>query len=310
MSKVITAYNIDVQQYIEQPNKRIKSEIVSEIKELSLERGINFNRLFPQGSKRYKVLDEIVYLLSNGGICKISSSKLSERIGASVRTVYEAVKHIKQLDLFIVAGLADGKNKYVFLYKNHANFYDIIADVFYLDYEQFTELNAEQNAEQENAEDSDSKGIDRYNTNPISYNYFNKQEKDIIRESIERGIINNKDNEKEKAKEYLINPYQRFLYTALKYDNHLHEDIKANSLIIALRAGSNIDESTYNKALVAVRKIDKHLYFGGTCGSIPALFDKIYRDHVRYSDYFKSKVKPINNRDTSVYFNWLKGTED
>ncbi|WP_010530934.1 hypothetical protein [Lentibacillus jeotgali] len=133
----LTAYNQDIQKYIEKGNAEAKREIIQEVKEEALTNGINFNRLFPSGSKRYKILDEIVYMLSVGGICKIASETLAKNTDSSVRTVKDAVKGIKQLRCFIVGGLADGKNKYVFLYKNHADFKEIITNVFFLDTAQY-----------------------------------------------------------------------------------------------------------------------------------------------------------------------------
>lgn len=292
----LTAYNQDVQRYIEKGSPEAKREIIKTIKEESLKNGINFNRLFPSGSKRMKVLDEIIYMLSNGGICKIASETLANNTGASVRTVNDAVKGIKELGMFIVAGLADGKNKYVFVYKKHADFKGILANVFYLNAEQI----AEQIAEQKKAETVDTKGVEGRNTSSNSINSsIIKQEKDILRESIENDI---KETD---LKEYTDNEYQLKLYETIKssiYD----ERIKKDASIICLRAGSNLDESFYNKALITVAKIDKHLTLGGDIKeSIPALFDKIYLDRILYKDYYKTE-SPKKIRNTSYLYNWLE----
>lgn len=301
---MLTAYNEDVQRYLEAPSKKNKNKIIQELKENALAKGINFNKLFPKGTKRYQVLDNIIYMLSNGGVCKVSSSNLANMTGVSVRTVYTAVADIKKLDMFIVGGLADGKNKYIFVYKGHEDFTDILNNVFYLNTEQI----AEQVAEQENPKPLENKDIEGDKGSSIYSIYsISKQEKDIIKQSIENEI-KNAENTKQKAKEYLISKHQKELYEMITNDSKLHHDIRKNSLILTLRAGSNIDEKLCNKAMVSIRKIDKYLKLGGKIeNSITALFEKIYKDRIKYNDYYTYKVleeKP--KRDVSVYYNWLE----
>ncbi|RUU69350.1 HTH domain-containing protein, partial [Mesorhizobium sp. M7A.F.Ca.MR.362.00.0.0] len=73
------------------------------------------------------VLDEIVYFLSGKGIWKIGADKLAERVGCSERTVYNAVRAIKQTGTILVCRLADNNaGKYIFVYKDHPNFDDIM----------------------------------------------------------------------------------------------------------------------------------------------------------------------------------------
>ena len=97
-------------------------------------------------------MDRIIYMLSGNGICKISAETLARKAGCSVRTVNTAVRALKQAGQILVAGLADGKNKYIFVLKMHPNFPTIMKEVFYLNKEQISELVAEQIAEQESAE--------------------------------------------------------------------------------------------------------------------------------------------------------------
>lgn len=47
-----------------------------------------------------------------------------------------AVHELKETNEVVVAGLADGKNKYVFVLKMPPNFLVIINEVFYIDAEQ------------------------------------------------------------------------------------------------------------------------------------------------------------------------------
>ncbi|MCQ6307705.1 cytosolic protein, partial [Bacillus cereus] len=70
----------------------------------------------------------------------------------------------------VVAGLADGKNKYVFVLKMHSNFTTIMKEIFYINTEQIAELNAGQVAEQKNDETLETVRIE---TEKTSSNYNN-----------------------------------------------------------------------------------------------------------------------------------------
>ena len=59
----------------------------------------------------------------------------------------DTVRALKQTGEILVAGLADGKNKYVFVLKTHPNF-TIMKEVFYINANQIAERTAEQVAEQ------------------------------------------------------------------------------------------------------------------------------------------------------------------
>lgn len=304
---LMTACNEDVQRYIEQPNKSNKNKILAEIKETALSEGINFNKLFKKGTKRHQVLDTIIYLLSSGGICKISSTKLAEKVGGSESTIFKAVKDIKKLGAFTIGGLADGKNKYIFVYKKHPDFREILANVFYLNSEKITE----QVTGQGSARTTDNKEIEDEKTNSIlNNNTFSKQEKDNIRESIENELLES-PNKNQRTKEYLINPYQKMLCDAIETDNFLHPKIRKVAPIIALRAGSNCNEKTYRIALKAISKVDKAIYMGTTINSIPAVFTKIYTDRITYRSYYEAKQperKP--QRNTSYLYDWLKTAKE
>ncbi|PEQ44395.1 cytosolic protein, partial [Bacillus cereus] len=113
----------------------------------------------------------------------------------SIRTVNSAVRALKATGEIVVGGLADGKNKYVFVLKMHPNFTTIMKEVFYIDTEQIAELNAEQVAEQENAETveavslDDEKTISNYNNSINSFHSL-KQEKNNDRVSLMESIEN------------------------------------------------------------------------------------------------------------------------
>lgn len=303
-TSLLTATNQDIQKYIEKGNTNVKKSIINNLKDASYSARKSFYKLFPLNTKRYKVMDEIVFMLSVGGICKVSADTLSKNTDTSIRTVKSAVKALKETRQIIVAGLSDGKNKYVFVNKYHADYQEILRNVFYIDKleenEEIAPHIAQQVALQVNAGTVVTQGIEGGFSTPNSNNLINfKQEKDIIRDSIE-----SEAKQSERIEEYCTNPYQKMLYDYIN-DNDYHAGIKENASVIALRAGSNCNEQMFKKACVAVNKVDKFLYFGGLVESVPALFDKIYSDRIVYMDYYKPA--PIKQkRDTSYLYNWLE----
>ncbi|MGQ0423241.1 cytosolic protein, partial [Bacillus sp. HC-Mk] len=114
---------------------------------------------------------------------------------SSDRTVNATVRALKETGEVIVAGLADGKNKYVFVLKMHPNFTAIMKEVFYIDTEQIAELNAGQVAEQKNTKAIEAVGLEtektssNYNNSINSFNSL-KQEKNNDRVSLIESIEN------------------------------------------------------------------------------------------------------------------------
>ncbi|EOP94124.1 hypothetical protein IGM_01280 [Bacillus cereus HuB4-4] len=324
MKKKITAYNKDVQKYM-QLNKlcsQKKDEIIEAIRKRANENNQSFERLFPIGSKRKDVMDHIVYMLSGNGICKISAETLASKADCSVRTVNEAVRSLKKTDAVVVAGLADGKNKYVFVLKMHANFTTIMKEVFYVDAEHIAELTAEQVAEQKNAETLDTVSLEgektssNYNNSINSFNSL-KQEKnnDIVSvtESIENELEeaqNDIQKEFERIHTYYVNEYQEMMYHTIKAGTY-HGILKTNASIIGLRVGSNCDKGLFRLAFNALGKIDRFLKCNGTLtDTVQALFTKVYSDNIKLSK--TPKKADTSNSDASnsyvkvPFYNWLE----
>ncbi|WP_144506063.1 cytosolic protein [Bacillus mycoides] len=328
MKKKITAYNKDVQKYM-QVNKlcsQKKSEIITAISKRINDNNQSFERLFPMGSKRKDVMDHIIYMLSGNGVCKISAETLARKADCSVRTVNATVRVLKETNEIVVAGLADGKNKYVFVLKMHPNFTTIMREVFYIDTEQIAEQNAEQVAEQvaeqKNAETVEAVGLDGEKTNSNytnSINSFNslKQEKnnDIVSltESIEnelKEVQNNAQKEFERVHTYYVNEYQEMMYHTIKAGTY-HPTLKTNASIIGLRVGSNCDKGLFCLAFNALGKIDRFLKNNGTLtDTVQALFTKVYSDNIKLSR--APKKANTNNSEAStphakvLFYNWLE----
>lgn len=274
LSCKLTAYNRDVQRFLMggRANTIRKVTILEMIEQAVIKAGKSFERLFPAKSKRQAVLDEVIYYLSGTGICKVSAATLAEKTGASIRTVSAAVKNMKETGEIIVAGLADGKNKYVFVLKSHPNFERIMKEVFFLD---DAEQNAGQIAEQENSKTVETVRTKGQNSSSNHNSFINtKQEKDIIQQSIENDIKVHKNNSvktREKLKSYGANTYQISLFDKIMAFP-FPQEIKDVAGIIALRVGMDCNEQLIVKSLQILTKIALNIRTGVTIDSIPAVF--------------------------------------
>ncbi|MEI4613966.1 HTH domain-containing protein [Bacillus cereus] len=324
--KKLTAYNADVQKYMQQNrlSAQKKYEIMDAMRKRVDDANQSFESLFPSQSKRKDVMDHITYLLSGNGICKISAETLADKADCSVRTVNAAVRALKQTGEIVVAGLADGKNKYVFVLKMHSNFTTIMKEVFYIDTEQIAELNAGQVAEQKNDESFEAVGLKDEKTSSNytnSINSFNslKQEKNNDKVSLMESIeIELKEAQTDFQKEferihtYFVNEYQEMMYHTIKAGTY-HPILKTNASIIGLRVGSNCDENLFRLAFNALGKIDRFLKNNGILtDSIQALFTKVYTTNIKLSRIpKKTNIGPsdVHNQESSfIFYNWLEDT--
>jgi hypothetical protein len=328
--KVLTAYNDDVQAYFQgaKLNKINKETIIEGIKETVRKAGKSFSRMFP--CKQKLVLDEIIFLLSDKGICKIGADKLAEKTGSSVRTVKSAVKSLKETGEVLVCRLADGHaGKYVFVLKSHPNFKEIMREVFFIHdiegtlklleqantpAETITENNAEndasaqQNAPQfaqhfaplENREMLDTQGIEgeKSSSNHINQSnriYIKQEDINDVRQAVENELIeasasNNLKKELEHINTYYVNEYQFKLYHHIKAGEY-HKEIQKNASIIGLRVGTNCSEEGFLCAVKAICKIDRFIKRGGTVKSVPALFSAKYQEYMEKAEPMKEYMK-------------------
>ncbi|EJR70781.1 cytosolic protein [Bacillus cereus] len=324
--KKLTAYNADIQKYMQQNrlSSQKKNEIMNAMRKRIDDMNQSFESLFPSRSKRKDVMDHIIYMLSGNGICKIAAETLADKADCSVRTVNAAVRALKQTNEILVAGLADGKNKYVFVLKMHSNFTNIMEEIFYIDAEQIAERNAAQVAEQKKDETVEAVRIE---TEKMSSNYTNsinsfnslKQEKNndkvSLMESIEielEDAQNDVQKEFERIHTYFVNEYQEMMYHTIKAGTY-HPTLKANASIIGLRVGSNCDKSLFHLAFNALGKMDRFLKNNGILtDSVQALFTKVYSDNIKLSrmpkQYHIDSYNVHNNEKSFIFYNWLEDT--
>ncbi|MBG9830454.1 HTH domain-containing protein [Bacillus wiedmannii] len=328
--KKLTAYNADVQKYMQQNrlSTQKKNKIIDAMRKRVDNTNQSFESLFPSRSKRKDVMDHIIYMLSGNGICKISAETLASKADCSVRTVNAAVRALKQTGEIVVAGLADGKNKYVFVLKMHSNFTTIMNEVFFINTEQIAERNAAQVAEQKKDETVEAVRIETQKTSSNYTNSINslhslKQERNNDRvslmESIEielKEVQNDVQKEFERIHTYFVNEYQEMMYHTIKAGTY-HPTLKANASIIGLRVGSNCDKSLFHLAFHALGKIDRFLKNNGILtDSVQALFTKIYSDNIKLSRMRKKShtiSSDVHNKEKPfIFYNWLEdnGTKE
>ncbi|MEJ9169791.1 cytosolic protein [Bacillus thuringiensis] len=321
--KKLTAYNADVQKYMQQNrlSTQKKNEIIDAMRKRVDDVDQSFESLFPSRSKRKDVMNHIIYMLSGNGICKIAAETLADKANCSVRTVNAAVRALKQTGEIVVAGLADGKNKYVFVLKMHSNFTTIMNEVFFINTEQIAERNAGQVAEQKKDETVEAVRLETEKTSSNSINSFNslKQEKNndkvSLLESIEielKEAQNDAQKEFERIHTYFVNEYQEMMYHTIKAGTY-HPTLKANASIIGLRVGSNCDKSLFHLAFNALSKIDRFLKNNGILtDNVQALFTKIYSDNIKLSrmpkKHHTGSSNVHNTKTPIIFYNWLEDT--
>lgn len=342
MSK-ITAYNQDVQRYLQgakSTNIR-KSTIIDIIKESVLATGKSFDKLFPNRSKRKDVMDEIIFYLSGRGICKVAAETLAKNTKTSVRTVYNAVKNLKETGEILVGGLADGKNKYIFVLKSHPNFKEILREVFFIDEvpvnpkpevpvepqpepeqpvvpvdnqsknNHSAEQNAVEIAEYKNSETVEGVRIEDQKPSSNHINFIiSKQEKNSYKHLIETEIIktSKKHNDLEYLNTYYTNEWQFELYNYI-YNSNFHQYIRDNAIILGLRVGSNADKNSCLLSIKAINKMDIFLKKGGTIETtVQALFTRLYTDLIKeYTTKSSKTIKPVTEPTKPVlFYNWLE----
>lgn len=313
-TKLLTAYNKDVQRFMMKNGRcttKRKTAIITAIEEAVINAGGSFGKLFPSKSKRKDVMDEIMFLLSGSGICKVESKTLANKLNCSVRTVFDAVKNIKATGEVLVAGLADGKNKYVFVLKSHTNFETIMKEVFFLE---TTGQNDGQIAELQDAENVETTGIDEKKTTINGFDLnISKQERDIIQRFIENDVQESESNTaemREKLVNYTANENQ-LMFFDLIMDFPFPQAIKDKAGILALRMGMDCDEKRRAKAWCLLNNIASNMVNGVEIRNVVAVFSEgIDKPLDRYIVKKAEMVAPPKPKlKIPVFYNWLEERE-
>lgn len=315
---MLLAYNEKVQEYNAAPDRTYKKNRLSSLMNAVQAAGHVFERLFTFAKKH--VLDEIIYLLSGSGICKIGGEALAKKCGVSIRTVRAAVAAMKKTGEFEVGRLAtDHAGKYIFVDKAHENYEWIMHDVFGVEVAQ-APLSARQDAPLQNAESLAGVSVNDENDALNGFNSFN-----LLKQANKNNNITDemapetdgKESEQERKNlETFAEPSQLAFYDAIKKDEELSDRIKDEAYGLALALGDT-ERIDVELALDKVRRIhadmQSHLWIET---SVRAVFAKSYREALAYKPVKEARKvpaflnydwtrKPVENVTRLVSFDWL-----
>ena len=317
----LAVYNHHVQKYIQGSvlSTKRKNEFIEMLKDKIHEAGERFTKLFPR--KQAKVLDYIMYLVSDKGIWKVGAETIAKKVGCHVNTVYNAVESLRKTDEFIVEQLKDNHNgKYVFVFKSHPNFKEIMKEVFNIELvEAVTEevaeiIPVEEAAETvgenesvglsvghfvglENAEILDAVGLDEENQASKGFNSKNLKQEDLINTANAHNL------------EY-FSASQMALYEFIKNNEQYHPRIRENAFKIVCRVPDTYVTGAVSQSLT---ETNRKLLKGEQVYSISAYVLSVYEERLHgFSRTKKENVvkrtidKAVNKVTGNIpFFNWL-----
>lgn len=308
--KILTATNQRVQFYLtytkEKPSTAAKRKRLEVFKDALQDQGAMLDELFP--SKQLSVLDHILFITSGAGIAKVGADKLAEKCGVSQSTVYNAVRSLKDTGEFIVARLiksSGGVGKYIFIDKQHANFREIMREVFALSDVQFNK----QFVEQKNLESVEPVSVkDEKQTSNLNIFYNSKQEKENyicdveqIKQSIEEEQT---EPTREYVEQYASNSFQIAFYDLLNtmpYDS----SIQRLKHVLALRIGSDCDTKRFVMAKKVIHGIAMRITDGYVFDNVVATFTSALKNALNYKNVIDSESKAKYKAPEVSFYNWL-----
>lgn len=320
--KTLNAYNEKVQTFITthkpESQKNYSNERMQLFKAAEQNKGLIFEATYP--NKQYEVVTQLLIMLAQTGITKISAEKLAEKADCSVRTITTVVNKLKNDTQIIVARLKSStKNNghYIFVDKNHANFKAIMREVFMLDNSSIAELNAEQ----KNAENADTPMVEDEKNGAKDFKGFKRHTKDInkyisnadkisVVEKIEAEPIKTKDEQQKYIEEYASCLAQKQLFKMIHDIEYMMLPcIIEQSHKIALRIGSNAewkDVVMARDVLLTITENTKDYVFKDvpTSKTIVATFTERL-------NYKRTHDVPVAQTETRTYkpapfYNWLE----
>lgn len=304
----------------DKPATALKQKRLALLEKALERRNIMLDELFP--IKQLKVLDYILYITSGAGICKVGAEHIAKKCDVSVTTVYNAVRALKQTDEFIIARLVKsggGAGKYVFVDKKHANFNEIMREVFGFSDSKIAELFVEQSfAEQPDVSrlesNNQSSNIDIYLKHELSNKYISISHD--TKEAVQGEVEKSNDNSIDFINTYASNPYQIALYefiSNMPYSNKVF----SKRAVIGLRVGSDCDFNRFVIAKKVIHSIAMRIAEGFVFENVVAVFSKALAESVKRGKLEErvilSEVKPglSDERVTPVvpFYNWLTQRE-
>lgn len=297
--------------------KEIKEAKIQRLKQLEEDLGrqnIFLNELFP--SKQYLVLEQIIYWINkNNGICKFGTDKLIQSIhdnidvSVSVRTVRNAIKALKATNQFIVTRLQSNRcnnGKYVIVDMKHANFKEILKEVFLLSEEKIAHQFAHQKTEkkddkllvqQQSIDTNQSSNLTIFKTSNINNNIYNAVQQEIEEDAFE-------NNTREYVSKFATNDYQLKFYDLIDM-MPFPIQIMDKKAVLALRIGSNATAKTFVKAKDLIMHMALRIKEGYTYDNVVAAFTKGLYNAMQYKPV-KSVSVEFKKAPSFVHFNWLE----
>lgn len=307
---ILTATNQRVQFYLtyttEKPTTIAKRKRLAAFKESLQDRGSMLDEVFP--TKQLAVLDHILYITSGAGIAKVGADKLAEKCHVSQSTVYNAVRALKETGEFIIARLIKSKGgagKYIFVDKKHANFKEIMREVF-----AFSDVKInKQFAEQKITKPIESVSLNcEKQTSNLNIFYNSKQEKEIyisdmakIKKSIEKETS---EPTREYVEQYASNSFQIAFYdvlNAMPYDS----SIQVLKHVLALRIGSDCDIKRFNIAKKVIHSIAMRINEGYEFNNLVSTFTAALENAVNYKHVIYSESNVKYKAPAVTFYNWL-----
>lgn len=328
---ILNAYDEKVQTFITihktDSQKNYSNERMQLFKAAEQDKGLIFEATYPK--KQYEVVTQLLIMLAQTGITKISAETLGKKADCSIRTVTSVVNKLKKDTQIIVARLkSSNKNNghYIFVDKTHTNFTAIMREVFMLDNSSIAELNAEQIAEQKNAENVDTPTVEDIKNNSKGFKGFKRHTKDInkiyisnidkisVVEEIESKPIKTKDEQQKYIEEYATCLAQKQLFKMINdIKDMMLPCIIEQSHKIALRIGSTAewkDVVMARDVLLTITENTKNHVFKDvpTAKTIVATFTERL-------NYKRSHIVPAANKQVvtvkiAPFYNWLEEKEN
>lgn len=326
----LNAYDEKVQAFITihktESQKNYSNERMQLFKVAEQDKGLIFEATYPK--KQYEVVTQLLIMLAQTGITKISAEKLAEKADCSVRTITTVVNKLKKDTQIIVARLkSSSKNNghYIFVDKNHANFKAIMREVFMLDNSSIAELNAEQIAEQKNAENVDTSMVEDEKNGSKGFKGFKRHTKDInkyissadkisVVEKIEAEPIKTKDEQQKYIEEYATCLAQKQLFKMI----HDIKDMMLPCIIeqshkIALRIGSNAewkDVVMARDVLLTITENTKDYVFKDVPNSKTIVATFTERLNYKRTHNVPVATKEVTTVKIAPFYNWLEEKEN
>lgn len=330
--KTLTATNQRVQFFItygESCSKQAKEQRLTRLEEALHKQGQFVEELFPM--KQATMLDKILYDTSGNGICKIGAETLAEYAGASTRTVTTFNSALRATGQFVIGRLRNSKTncgKLIYVDKLHANFKEIMREVFLLNANQIAELTAEQDLK----ENVDTPALDdekqtsnldislSFKTSSINEIYINNEsDKEAIKEAIDLEPTLSLDEQRERLDDYATNEYQVLLFDFLRGMPRLAEPIEENLYKLALAIGSDATVRHFHVAKDVIAELNMQLLARKTTvkTSIRALFDNLYLERLKAlespSTASQDAIEVFADKSyvsrPELFYNWIEERE-